>query len=271
MHILLLGLSLLVFQQPSSSQVSFPDRPTAGTYFVDEAGLIDAERRRAINEIAAEQMRLRNIPILVVTIPSLVAHEAAGYTIEEYARALFDAWGIGSEDQNYGMLLLVSRGDRRARIELGRSWAHSRDDQAQRVMNDLILPEFRRERFAAGILAGARGMQAMAAGAALPKRAAPWWFLPAIVGGLAFGLAAVVSLFKSGQEGWAWALLAPLLAALVGIVFRLLRDAFSQRRTSEADGGGSSSGGSGVFEGGSSGGGSSGGGSSGGGGASGQW
>jgi uncharacterized protein len=254
MHILLLGLSLLGFQQEGGPQVSFPDRPAAGTYFVDEAGLIDAEKGRAINEIAAEQMRLRNIPILVVTIPSLVAYGAAGYTIEEYARALFDAWGIGSEDQNYGMLLLVSRGDRRARIELGRSWAHSRDDQAQRVMDDLILPEFRRERFAAGILAGTRGMQAMAVGAALPKRAAPWWFLPAIVVGLAFGAAAVVSLFKSGQKGWAWA----LLAALVGIALLMLRAALSQRRTSET---GRGSSGGGVFQGGSSGGG----------GASGRW
>jgi uncharacterized protein len=259
MHILLLGLSLLVFQQEAGSQVSFPDRPAAGTHVVDEAGLIDAERRRAIDEIAAEQMRLRNIPILIVTIPSLAAHDAAGYTIEEYARALFDAWRIGSQDQNYGMLLIVSREDRRARIELGRSWAHSRDDQAQRVMDDLILPEFRRERFAAGILAGARGMHAMAAGAALPKRAAPWWFLPAIVVGLAFGVAGVVSLFQSGQKGWAWA----LLAVLLGIAFQLLRTAFRHRRTSDTYGTGSggSGGGGGVFEGGSSGGG----------GASGRW
>jgi uncharacterized protein len=259
MHTLLLGLSLLVFQKEAAPQVSFPDPPAAGTYVVDEAGLIDAERRRAINEIAAEQTKLRNIPILVVTIPSLAAHGAAGYTIEEYARALFDAWGIGSQDQNYGILLLVSREDRRARIELGRSWAHSRDGQAQQVMDDLILPEFRKERFAAGILAGTRGMHAMAAGAALPKRAAPWWFLPAIVAGLAFGVAGVASLFKSGQKGWAWA----LLAVLLGIVFQLLRTAFSRRGTSWTGerSSGSDGGGGGVFEGGSSGGG----------GASGRW
>jgi uncharacterized protein len=259
MYILFLGLSLLVFQQEGGLQVSFPDRPPAGTYFVDEAGLIDAERERAINEIAAEQMRLRNIPILVVTIPSLDGYGAAGYTVEEYARALFDAWGIGSEDQNFGMLLLVSRGDRRARIELGRSWEHSRDDQARRVMDDLILPEFQRKRFAAGILAGTRGLQAMAAGAPLPKPTAPWWHLPAIVVGFAFGVAAVVSLFKSGQKGWAWA----LLAALLGIVFLLLRALFSQRRRSRADyeGGTSNGAGGGAFEGGSSGGG----------GASGRW
>ncbi len=96
----------------------------------------------------------------------------------------------------------------------------------------------------------------MATGSALPRRAGPWWLIPAVVFGAVFGLAAVLSLFQSGQKGWAWA----LLAALLSVVFLLLRSALSRdRRWAPRDG--VSSGGDAVFRGGSSGGG----------GASGRW
>ena len=86
----------------------------------------------------------RDVPILVVTIPSLTARGAAGYTIERQTAEPFERWGIGSQGRNYGMLLLVSVGDRAARIELGADYAGRHDASAAQVMDNLILPEFTR-------------------------------------------------------------------------------------------------------------------------------
>lgn len=50
-------------------------------------------------------------------------------SVEQYARQLFDHWGPGFKDRNYGILLLVSVGDRKARIELGAGWGGEAADR----------------------------------------------------------------------------------------------------------------------------------------------
>lgn len=218
---------------------TFPDKPPAEHFYRDEARLIGADEGREIDRIAAELLAQQHVALLVVTIESLTAHGAAGQTIERYARALFDAWGIGARDHNYGMLLLVSRGDRQARIELGGAWGAAHDGQAQQIMDELILPELRRGDTAAGILAGVRGLDAMARGQALPRPAPPWWAAPLMLALAVAALLVVVSLFRSGHAGWGWA----VLAALAAVLFALLRAAGRSRGSDGAYDGGSSGGG----------------------------
>jgi len=229
-------IGLLLLQGASARAVTFPSKPSTDRFYVDEAGLISEAEGGAINDIARSLLKEQQVPILVVTIRSLASHDAAGYTIERYAYELFNTWGIGSERRNYGMLLLVSQQDRRARIELGAAWGHASNFQAQEVMNTLILPEFRQGNYAEGILAGVRGMDAMARGLELPKPKQPWWVLPAFLAFVAVCIGVIVSLFKSGRKGWGWA----LLIGLGALLFFLLRSA---GRSGGAFGGGSSGGG----------------------------
>jgi uncharacterized protein len=229
-------IGLLLLQGAAAGAVTFPSKPPGDRFYVDEAGLISEAEGKAINDVAQSLLKEEQIPLVVVTIRSLASHDAAGYTIERYAYELFNTWGIGSERRNYGMLLLVSRQDRRARIELGSAWGHASNFQAQEVMNTLILPEFRQGSYAEGILAGVRGMDAMARGLALPKPKQPWWVLPAFLAFVAVCIGVIVSLFKSGRKGWGWA----LLIGLGALLFFLLRSA---GRSGGAFGGGSSGGG----------------------------
>jgi uncharacterized protein len=222
-----------------AQQVTFPAKPAAENFYVDEAGLIAQGEGQAINEVAGALLRDHQVPLIVVTISSLTAHNAAGYTIERYAFELFNQWGIGSERRNYGMLFLVSKGDRRARIELGAAWGHSYNVQAEQVMNTLVIPRFKEEKFSEGILAGVRGMDAMARGLALPKPEQPWWTIPLMLAVLGLIIAVIISLFKSGHKGWGWALI-----ALLGVIlFFLLRSAAQARGSGGGFGGGSSGGG----------------------------
>lgn len=232
-------------QGAEAEQVTFPDKPPPESFYVDEVGLIAQTEVEAINGLAGSLLREQQIPIVVVTIPSLAAHNAENYSVERYGWELFNHWGIGSERRSYGMLLLVSSRERRARIVMGAAWKHSHNHQAQEVIDALILPLFKEGKFSQGIVAGVRGMDAMARGLKLPGPKLSW------------------SVIKEKWEGGGW------MVTVLGVAFflRLFRS------TSLAQGGpyhrdhydrGSSSQGS-------SGSGSSGSGSSTGGGASGSW
>jgi uncharacterized protein len=232
------GVWLAAVVSPAAQGAVFPDRPPDTDFFVDGALLIEPADRERINEVAAALLAEEDVPVFVVTIRSLAAQDAAGQSIEGYARALFDEWGIGSEERNHGMLLVVSSGDRRARIELGADWAGQHDTAARSVMNDLIVPAFKRGDFSTGIVDGVRGMDSMARGLALPKPTAPWWFWPALVIGAIGFIALVVNLFRTGRSGWAWA----LIVGLGLLLFMLARHAGS-RGSGGGFGGGSGGGG----------------------------
>lgn len=219
--------------------IRLPDKPPPQDFFVDRANLIAPTQREAINATAASLLRDQQIPIFVVTIGSLSEMDAAGSTVDQYAKALFDHWGIGSQRRNFGALLLVSLGDRKARIELGEGWKHDRDAQAANIMDSLIVPAFKRGDYSVGIADGVRGLDAMARGANLPRPTAPWWYWPAVLLGGVFVVTTIINLFRSGRSGWAWA----LIAGVVAFLFLVLRNAGQSSGSSGGFGGGSSGGG----------------------------
>jgi uncharacterized protein len=157
-------------------------------------------------------------------------------SIEKYAESLFNEWGIGFKDRNYGILLLVSKGDRKARIELGEGWGHKNDVQSQDIMDNLIIRQFKSGNFSVGILDGVRGLDAMARGLSLPRPTPPWWQLPLIIISFILIVLMIINLFKTGRSGWAWA----IIIALGVLLFFMLRNAGS---SSSGFGGGFSGGG----------------------------
>jgi len=225
----------------TAQQLIFPDKPPSENWFVDEANLIEEGEKSQINQLALALWQEEQIPLYVVTIRSIAGHNPTGsvVSIEEYAMELFNHWGIGSPERNYGILLLISRGDRKARIELGADWEVSYNVQSQRIMDSLIIPHFKRSDYSLGILDGVRGIDAMARGLGLPKPTQPWWVLPLILAGIALVIGVIVSLFRSGRRGWGWA----LIAALGVILLLLLKTASATGGSGGGFGGGFSGGG----------------------------
>jgi len=217
----------------------FPAKPDQENFYVDAANLISEDVGQEINQIAASLLEQEDIALIVVTIPSMTTYGVAGYTIERYTTALFNEWGIGSQQRNYGMLLLLSVGDRRARIELGAAWGFDYNRQSQNIMDSLIIPPVKQGAYSEGILGGVRGLDAMARGLALPQPPQPWWQFPLMVGLFALTVLVIISLFRSGHKGWGWA----LIAFLGVVIFFLLRNASSNQGSGGAFAGGSSGGG----------------------------
>ena len=183
---------------------------------------------------------------------------ARGLRIETFAHLLFDQWQVGpatlgKTPWNYGILLLVSKEDRKARIELGAGWRRDKDVQAQQIMEEQIIPRFKQGDFSGGIVAGVESLDKMARGLKLPSP--PHSTSQYVVSAVLLGLAVftVVSLIRRGSSGWAWIFWAALLGIIGAILYQMATSS-----TRGGSGGGFS-------------GGSFGGGFSGGGGATGSW
>ncbi len=219
--------------------IEFPERPDDANFYIDKAGIINVEAAKQINQIGSQLLQEEQVAMFVVTLTSLADYDAAGYSIEGYAADLFDEWGIGFDDRNYGMLFLISKGDRKARIELGADWDRSYDRTAKEIMDTLIIPAFKNNDYSTGVVDGVKGLDAMARGLNLPKSEPPWWFLPAIIIAAILFIALIINLFKSGRSGWAWA----LIAFFGLLIFAILRSSSNSGGSSGGFGGGYSGGG----------------------------
>jgi uncharacterized protein len=178
----------------------FP-QPDAG-YVTDTAGLLTEEQEQQMEGWLRETEQRSGIEILVVTLRSLQEYPGTpNRTIEEFARALFDRYGIGNMPKNKGVLLLVVVQDRKARIELGAGYGHVRDRDAKRIMARKIVPCFRQDRYAEGITGGVKALTKEFGGMTFAGRPFPW----VLVGGVFVVLLLVaISLFRNGKRGWGW-------------------------------------------------------------------
>ena len=138
-------------------------RPGGREFVVDRAGLLDDADERAVTEAAGASLDRRQVPIVVVTIEDMAAHGGSGLRIETFATLLFNQWEIGDEEiggtyWNRGILLLVSRDDRKARIELGGGWGRRAEQRTRDIMQRVIVPRFKAGDFSGGIRAGVEAL-----------------------------------------------------------------------------------------------------------------
>jgi uncharacterized protein len=198
----------------------FPS-PDAG-YVTDLAGLLSEEQEQQLERWLLQTERDTGVEIIVVTIQSVRDYPGTpNRSIEEFARALFDAYGIGNMPGNDGVLLLVAAQDRKARIELGAGYGHSRDKDADRIMVQKIVPRFRHGQYAEGIIRGAKALMRRFGGMILIPRWVSW----ALGSAIAALIPVALSLFRNGKRGWGWIVLGLILVlvlALIWIIRRLL-------------------------------------------------
>ena len=246
--------------------------PALQARVTDQAGVLDAPARQALEAKLAAFEQAKGSQIAVLIVPSTQPE-----AIEQYSIRVVDAWKLGRKGVDDGVLLLLAMQDRALRIEVGRGLEGAIPDAiAKRVIAEVITPYFKRGDFAGGVDAGVVALIKLVEGEPLPAPVAsqsgsamadagPTILILAVVLGsilrvffgrlVGAGAAGTLAFFA----GW-WVLgtlFAALVAAALAFVLTLIRGA----------GGGRSTGGGG-FGGGSFGGG---GGGFGGGGASGRW
>ena len=117
---------------------------------VDQANIIPAETRSAIEQKLADLEAKSGIQLVVATVASLEGQE-----IEPYANELFRSWKLGEKTKNNGVLLLVAPNERRVRIEVGYGLEGTLTDALSKVIiTNAIAPRFKAGDFSGGISRG---------------------------------------------------------------------------------------------------------------------
>jgi uncharacterized protein len=119
-------------------------------YVSDFAHVIDAGSRAQLERYCAALEKSTGAQLAVVTLPSL-----EGEPVEDVANALYRAWGIGQKGKNEGVLLLLSVGDRRSRLEVGYGLEPIITDGDAGSVLRAMAPELRARQYGAALVQGA--------------------------------------------------------------------------------------------------------------------
>ena len=213
-------LCALLFLLPSSAAAASLPAPM-DDYINDFAGVLKPADEQSIRTLLEGTRSQTGQEIVLVTIESVSDYADAGTTIESFATALFNDWGIGKKDSNNGVLILFANKDRKVRIELGAGFGSQYDAAMREVVDGRMLPYFRDGDYSRGLYEGARGtVEGITRQVSWFKYYAPELILGALC---VVCILAGISCIRKGKKGWGWiffSVAGMLLLVIVGLLFR---------------------------------------------------
>jgi uncharacterized protein len=135
--------------------------PALTSHVTDQAGMLDEQQRRTLDQVLTEYETRTGSQIAVLLVAS-TAPEA----IEQYGIRVADAWKLGRKGIDDGVILIVAKDNtkalRRLRIEVGRGVQGSLTDaQSKRILEDVIAPHFRQNDYYGGLAAGVSALTSL--------------------------------------------------------------------------------------------------------------
>jgi uncharacterized protein len=136
------------------------DFPALSGRVVDQAGVMNAQSRSAVEAKLKDLEDKSGIQLVVATVRSL-----QGGDIETYANQLFRFWKLGEAKKNNGVLLLVAPSEHKVRIEVGYGLEGTLTDALSSVIiQSAIIPRFKANDFSGGIERGVDGIISVLSG-----------------------------------------------------------------------------------------------------------
>jgi uncharacterized protein len=283
-RVVLLALLLNGLTSIGLAHAEVPDEvkvPPLTQRVTDLTATLDAQQIQTLESRLAAFEAKKGAQLAVLIVPSTKPE-----TIEQFSIRVVDKWKLGRKGVDDGALLLIAKNDRTLRIEVGYGLEGVLPDAiANRIIDEIIVPRFKRGDFYSGIESGLAAMMQVVNGEPLPppKRGSAAngknnietlmfmaFVVVVAVGGMLralFGRFPAALLVGGGLGLLAWLTVAPLiiavLAGVVAFIFVLLGGGRGFGGYGGGGFGGGGFGGGGGFSGG--------GGGFGGGGASGSW
>jgi len=193
---------------------------------VDLAGILSST---AATAMAAESERLEEetgAQVVVLTIPSL-----EGQPLEDYSMRVVEAWKLGRQDRDNGVLILIARDDRKIRIEVGYGLEGVLPDAlCGRIINNAMKPAFHQGDFSGGTQRAVETISGLVRGdpealATLPETGidtpdAASVFAMAVIFFGVMSVFALSALFSKGGGAWfLYLFLVPFFFAFPGAIF----------------------------------------------------
>ncbi len=142
-----LAFALLLACSVGAAEFEVPALRSAVT---DRGGILSPVNRQQLESALRQLQSVGGTQLAVLTLPDL-----AGLSIEEASILIADAWKLGSEQADNGVLLLVARDERKVRIEVGQGLEGTLTDAySKRIIDEAITPLFRQGDLNGGVTIG---------------------------------------------------------------------------------------------------------------------
>lgn len=166
---LLVALALAGAAAPAMGQEPLPV-PALASRVTDQTGTLTAGQQAELEQKLADFEQRKGAQIVL-----LIVATTAPESIEQYAFRVADAWKLGREASDDGVLLLVALEDRALRIEVGDGLEGALPDAiARRIIDETIKPLFRQQDIFGGASAGLARIMQVVDGEPLPPPDRQW-------------------------------------------------------------------------------------------------
>lgn len=143
--ILTLFLTFIIFLPGLVSAQNLPSEPVG--HVNDFAKMLTSGERQQLEQ------KLRNYRDTTTTVISVATLDnLGGISIEEAATTLFNEWKMWEDNKDNGVLILISREERKMRIEVGYGLEGAIPDvMAGRIIREILTPSFKKSDYYGGL------------------------------------------------------------------------------------------------------------------------
>jgi uncharacterized protein len=129
------------------AQYKIPDKPEGQTSVYDYINLLSPGQKTGL-----EQKLIRYSDSTSTQIVIAIINSTEGENINFLGAQWGEKWGIGQAEKDNGILVLLAKGDRRIAINTGYGVEGSLTDAlSKRIIETVIIPEFREDDYFAGL------------------------------------------------------------------------------------------------------------------------
>ena len=139
--------------------------PTLTARVTDLTATLSAQQQAALEAKLAAFESHKGSQIAVLIVPTTQPE-----AIEQYAIRVAEQWQLGRKDVDDGVLVLLAKDDRKARIEVGYGLEGVLPDViAKRIIENVMIPQFKQGDYYAGLDAGIDSVAGVIEGEPLPE------------------------------------------------------------------------------------------------------
>lgn len=177
-----------------------PQRPDPPRLVNDLAGMLSSQEVQDLETRLVAYDDTTGTQIMIITIPSL-----GGWEISTFAFGIGDAWGVGQEKKDNGLVIVITKEDRKVFMATGRGLEGPLPDVlCKRIVDRIMVPEFREGRFYEGLLKGIEAATLAIGGefvADNPTSEMPGWVILIIIAFIILIILVIMAAIRHGGDG----------------------------------------------------------------------
>lgn len=137
-------------EQPVSQDLPFPKEPIG--WVSDFEKIFTAEQVIYLDSILSDEEKQTGNEVALVTLSLDSTQIKNTDYFNALSLSLFNTWGFGKKDKSNGIGILIAKNLKRIRIEVGYGLQEKlTDEEAQMIINSIIIPLFKAEDYYTGI------------------------------------------------------------------------------------------------------------------------